>query len=106
MYLGNGERIWRPLNNPPWVMTNSFRADGLKGFGLAQRERSFEEYQDDGVFYEKRATVWVEPRGDWGEGSVMLVEIPTNDEIHDNIAAFWNPLAPATVGRATTSATS
>lgn len=99
MFLGNGERIWRPLNNPPWVMTNSFRADGLKGFGLAQRERSFEEYQDDGVFYEKRATVWVEPRGDWGEGQVMLVEIPTNDEIHDNIAAFWNPLAPATAGR-------
>ena len=100
MYLGNGERIWRPLNNPPWVMVNSFRADGLKGFGLAQRERSFEEYQDDGVFYEKRATVWVEPRGDWGEGSVMLVELPTNDEIHDNIGAFWNPLAPATAGTA------
>ncbi len=100
MHLGNGERIWRPLNNPPWVMTNSFRADGLKGFGLAQRERSFEEYQDDGVFYEKRATVWVEPRGEWGEGQVMLVEIPTNDEIHDNIAAFWNPLAPATAGAA------
>lgn len=98
MWLGNGERIWRPLNNPPWVMTNSFRADRLKGFGLAQRERSFEEYQDDGVFYEKRATVWVEPRGEWGEGSVMLVEIPTNDEIHDNIAAFWNPLAPAAAG--------
>ncbi len=98
MYLANGERIWRPLNNPPWVMANSFRADGLKGFGLAQRERSFEEYQDDGVFYEKRATVWIEPRGDWGEGSVMLVEIPTNDEIHDNIGAFWNPLAPATAG--------
>jgi len=97
MYLGNGERIWRPLNNPPWVTTNSFRADRLRGFGLAQRERSFEEFQDDGVFYEKRATVWVEPRGDWGEGSVMLVEIPTNDEIHDNIGAFWNPLAPAPI---------
>ena len=68
------------------------RADRApRGFGLAQRERSFEEYQDDGVFYEKRATVWVEPRGDWGEGSVMLVELPTNDEIHDNIVAFWNP---------------
>ena len=68
MLLGNGERIWRPLNNPPRVIANSFRADGLKGFGLAQRERSFDEYLDDGVFYEKRATLWVEPRGDWGEG--------------------------------------
>ena len=68
------------------------------GFGLAQRERSFEEYQDDGVFYEKRATAWIEPRGDWGQGSVMLVELPTNDEIHDNIVAFWNPGAPARAG--------
>ena len=79
----------------------------LRGFGLAQRERSFEEYQDDGVFYEKRATVWVEPQGDWGEGSVMLVELSTNDEIHDNIGAFWNPAEPAVAGqRATTCATS
>ena len=98
MALGSGERIWRPLNNPPRVMANAFRADGLKGFGLAQRERSFEEYQDDGVFYEKRATVWVEPQGDWGAGSVMLVELSTNDEIHDNIGAFWNPAEPAVAG--------
>ena len=98
MQLASGERIWRPLNNPPRVMANAFRADNVRGFGLAQRERSFEEYQDDGVFYEKRATVWVEPQGDWGEGSVMLVELSTNDEIHDNIGAFWNPAAAAAPG--------
>jgi glucans biosynthesis protein len=50
------------------------------------------------VFYEKRASLWVEPRSDWGPGSVMLVELPTNDEIHDNIVAFWNPAAPAVAG--------
>jgi periplasmic glucans biosynthesis protein len=98
MQLGSGERIWRPLNNPPRVMVNSFRADGLEGFGLAQRERSFEEFQDDGVFYEKRATCWIAPQNDWGAGSVMLVELTTNDEIHDNIGAFWNPQAPAVAG--------
>ena len=75
MQLASGERIWRPLNNPPRVMANAFRADNVRGFGLAQRERSFEQYQDDGVFYEKRATLWVEPQGDWGAGSVMLVEL-------------------------------
>jgi glucans biosynthesis protein len=100
MALGSGERIWRPLNNPPRIMANSFRADGLRGFGLAQRERGFDEYQDDGVFYEKRATLWVEPEGDWGAGSVMLVELTTDDEIHDNIVAFWNPEAPAAPGSA------
>lgn len=98
MALANGERIWRPLNNPPYVTANSFRADGLRGFGLAQRERSFERYQDDGVFYEKRATCWIEPTSDFGPGSVMLVELSTNDEIHDNIVAFWNPEAPAVAG--------
>ena len=98
MMLASGERIWRPLNNPPRVTANSFVADSLRGFGLAQRERSFEEYQDDGVFYEKRATLWVEPQGDWGAGSVMLVELSTNDEIHDNIVAFWNPAGEAKAG--------
>lgn len=99
MLLGTGERIWRPLNNPPRVMANAFRADGVKGFGLGQRERSFEQYQDDGVFYEKRASVWITPQGDWGAGSVMLIELPTNDEIHDNIVAFWNPADRAAAGQ-------
>ncbi|PZQ47968.1 MAG: glucan biosynthesis protein D [Rhodovulum sulfidophilum] len=95
---GAGERIWRPLNNPPYAVTNSFGADGVRGFGLAQRERNFAEYEDDGVFYEKRATVWVEPKGDWGAGAVTLVELSTNDEIHDNIVAFWRPAEAATKG--------
>ena len=28
----------------------------------------------------------------------MLVELSTNDEIHDNIGAFWNPAEPAVAG--------
>ena len=31
------------------------------------------------------------PRGNWGPGAVQLVEIPTDDEIHDNIVAYWRP---------------
>ncbi|MBS9727097.1 glucan biosynthesis protein, partial [Stutzerimonas stutzeri] len=62
-----------------------------RGFGLLQRDRNFDHYQDDGVFYEKRPCLWVEPKGEWGEGSVQLVEIPTVDETFDNIVAFWNP---------------
>ncbi|MFD2239158.1 glucan biosynthesis protein [Aureimonas populi] len=89
MWTGTGERIWRPLNNPDAVMTSTFADESPKGFGLLQRDRDFDNYQDDGVFYEKRAGVWVEPKGDWGPGAVQLVEIPTDDEIHDNIAAYW-----------------
>jgi periplasmic glucans biosynthesis protein len=100
IWTGSGERIWRPLDNPPRVVTNAFLDTNPRGFGLMQRDRDFENYQDDGVFYEKRASVWVEPIGSWGEGSVQLVEIPTDDEIHDNIVAFWVPRDPVEPGQA------
>ena len=60
-----------------------------------QRDRDFANYQDDGAFYNKRPGIWVEPKGDWGAGAVQLVEIPTEDEIHDNIVAYWRPDARA-----------
>jgi glucans biosynthesis protein len=62
-----------------------------------QRDRSFDHY-GDGVFYDRRPSLWVEPSGSWGAGAVQLVEIPTDDEIHDNIVAMWVPAAPATAG--------
>ena len=94
LWTGKGERIWRPLINPPSVQTNSFLDSNPKGFGLLQRDRDFANYQDDGAFYNKRPSLWVEPVGNWGDGSVQLVEIPTDDEINDNIVAYWVPHAP------------
>jgi periplasmic glucans biosynthesis protein len=64
-----------------------------------QRDRDFNHYQDDGVFYDKRPSVWVEPKGNWGKGEVRLVEIPTIDETFDNIVAFWQPKEPLTAGQ-------
>jgi len=98
LWTGAGERIWRPLNNPPFVQTNAFVDNNPKGFGLSQRDRNFENYQDDLVFYERRPTLWVEPLESWGEGVVQLIEIPTNYEISDNIVAYWVPQAPAQAG--------
>ncbi|SOD55062.1 glucans biosynthesis protein [Pseudoxanthomonas wuyuanensis] len=91
MHSGSDEWIWRPLTNPPQLRFNMFSDRDPRGFGLLQRDRDFGHYQDDGVFYEKRPCLWVEPKGGWGEGSVQLVEIPTVDETFDNIVAFWNP---------------
>ena len=68
LWTGKGERIWRPLIDPPQVMTNSFVDNNPKGFGLIQRDRDFENYQDDGAFYNKRPGIWVEPKGNWGAG--------------------------------------
>jgi len=98
MVTGAGERIWRPLANPHRPTINSFADRGPRGFGLLQRDRTFAHYQDDGAFYEKRPNLWVEPRGDWGAGAVMLYEIPTRREIEDNIVAFWTPAAAAKAG--------
>jgi glucans biosynthesis protein len=98
MWSGTGERIWRPLNNAPSVRTNSFSDKDPKGFGLFQRDRNFANYEDDTVFYHRRPSVWVEPLGPWGEGMVQLIEIPTDDEIYDNIVAYWLPKKPVTAG--------
>ena len=97
MWTGGGEHIWRPLNNPPGATTSTFLDQDPKGFGLLQRDRNFDHYQD-GVHYEKRPSVWVEPIGKWGKGTVQLVELPTDDEIHDNIVAMWVPEKAAAAG--------
>jgi glucans biosynthesis protein len=99
IHNGNGEWIWRPLENPPMLRFNTFTDRDPRGFGLFQRDQDFDHYQDDGVFYDKRPSLWVEPVGDWGAGAVTLVEIPTIDETFDNIVVFWNPATPVEAGQ-------
>lgn len=94
MHTGHGQWIWRPLENPETLRFNAYQDENPKGFGLLQRDLKFDHYLDDGVFYDKRPSLWVEPKGDWGKGSVQLVEIPTLDETFDNIVAFWHPERP------------
>lgn len=86
----DGDVLWRPLNNPPRLAESRF-ADPLARFGLFQRERGFASYQDAEAHYERRPSLEVEPLGDWGQGTVRLVEIPTELEVNDNIVAFWVP---------------
>jgi glucans biosynthesis protein len=87
----NGEWIWRPLNNPKHLSVSSFSVENPRGFGLLQRGREFSHYEDLDDRYDKRPSAWIEPKGDWGKGTVDLVEIPTADETNDNIVAFWKP---------------
>jgi glucans biosynthesis protein len=87
----SGEWLWRPLQNPDRPVVTSFSVPGLRGFGLMQRDRAFPSYEDTEARYERRPSAWVKPIGDWGPGRVELLQLPTPDETHDNIAAYWVP---------------
>ena len=91
LHFATGEWLWRPLVNPKSVQVNSFGMQNPKGFGLLQRDRDFEHHQDLETRTDLRPSVWIETRGDWNGGHVELVEIPTADDIHDNIVAYWVP---------------
>jgi len=98
IHTGAKEWIWRPLNNPASLQVSAFIDDNPKGFGLMQRERDFDHYLDLEAQYHRRPSQWVEPLEDWGPGHVELVEIPTPDETHDNIVAYWVSDTPVLAG--------
>jgi glucans biosynthesis protein len=85
------EWIWRPLVNPRRLLVTSFAVTNPRGFGLMQRERSFQAYEDLEARYDLRPSAWVEMRGPWGPGRVELVQIPVRDETNDNVVAYWVP---------------
>jgi len=95
---GGGEHLWRPLSNPTRVQTSAFQDSDPQSFGLLQRERRFDAYEDLEARYEMRPDLRVEPHGGWGPGEVRLVELPAKTEYEDNIAAFWTPAAPLRAG--------
>lgn len=98
LHSSTGEWLWRPLDNRRRLELSSFDLPDPKGFGLVQRDRDFDHYQDLEARYDLRPSAWVEPKGAWGRGRVELVEIPTDDEVNDNIAAYWVPAAPSAPG--------
>jgi glucans biosynthesis protein len=87
----NGEWIWRPLDNPTSLQVSGLELRDPRGFGLVQRDREFASYQDLETRMELRPSAWVAPEGDWGEGRVELVEIPTRSDANDNVVAYWVP---------------
>jgi glucans biosynthesis protein len=94
----SGEWLWRPLDNPPRVHSSAFRMRDPRGFGLMQRDRDFASHQDIETRSELRPSAWVEPSGDWGDGRIELVEIPTETELVDNVVAFWVSAAESKPG--------
>lgn len=95
----NGEWLWRPLLNPTTLWMNQFAASDIRGFGLIQRDRKFDDYQDLDYEYEKRPNAWVTPEGDWGKGHLELVQIPSDSEVNDNMGLYWVPKKPVKAGQ-------
>ena len=91
LHTGGGEWVWRPLVNRERLNIAYYGDTNPLGFGLMQRDRNFENYQDLEAFYQERPSYWVEPIGQWGKGHLELVELPTNSETNDNIVAYWVP---------------
>ena len=89
--LSNGEWVWRPLANPGQLEISSFATEPPLGFGLIQRKRDFDAYDDLEANYERRPNVWIAPKDGWGPGKLTLVEIPTANEYNDNIVVSWRP---------------
>ncbi len=99
VHLESGEWVWRPLRNPVQPEISHYGDRNVRGFGLMQRDRTFEHYQDIDLNYEQRPSYWVEPREGFGDGRVELLELPTADETNDNIVAYWVPNRPVEPGR-------
>jgi glucans biosynthesis protein len=89
IHFKGGEWLWRPLDNPKTLGVSALHAEGPLGFGLQQRDRRFESYQDLEAQSEHRPSAWVEPDGNWGAGRIELVEIPTTSDTNDNIVTYW-----------------
>jgi glucans biosynthesis protein len=76
-----------------YVSVSRYDFDGVRGFGLLQRDRREEHYRDDEAKYHLRPSVWIEPRAPWPAGAVELLEMPAPHEGIDNVAAWWTPRA-------------
>jgi len=88
---GKGDWLWRPLGQAPIVQFYKFKDDNPKGFGLLQRDRDFQHYQDLDFKYNVRPSAWVTPHGEWGKGSIILIHRPSDNPNTDNVVLFWHP---------------
>lgn len=99
LFARSAEWLWRPLDNPPAMRISAFQMNDPQGFGLVQRDRNFEHYQDLEARSELRPSAWQELHGKWGKGHVELIELPTDSDVHDNVVAFWRPKRPPREGQ-------
>lgn len=82
---------WHPLREAEWVEVKVFDEGLPQGFGLLQRDRNFDHYQDINADYQLRTSAWIEPLNDWGKGQLKFVQHSTDSDIQDNVVTYWRP---------------
>jgi len=91
MNTGRDEWAWRPLEQTTFRQVYNFSDENPRGFGLIQRDRDFQHYQDLAMNYNLRPSAWVTPHGDWGKGALQLIQLVTNNPNTDNVVLQWHP---------------
>jgi periplasmic glucans biosynthesis protein len=91
IHRNEDEWVWRDLTRPKTPRTERWATNTLQGFGLMQRDRNPDHYQDNEAHYHRRPSVWVETgaKDSWGPGWVELLELPADHEGIDNIGAYF-----------------
>ncbi len=89
-----GEWVWRPLTWSAEPQINVFSDNGPKGFGLLQRDRDFNHYQDLREVFHKMPSLWVQPLRGFDRGAIHLIQKPVRNGESDNVLACWAPGSP------------
>lgn len=101
LLIQTGENSWirRSLNRLDFPSLSNYDAKELHGFGLMQSERNPARYNDDEAKYSLRPSVWITPSEPWRDGTVQLLELPSDHEGIDNIGAYWVAKQPVAIDK-------
>lgn len=100
-----GIGLWHPATNPvrTHTRTSLFHEGPYSRYGLMQRERDFDLYQDIEAAYHLRPHAWVVPK-QMPPGQPLLFEFATETETEDNVVLLYalrdpvEPLKPVRFG--------
>ncbi|TFE72066.1 glucan biosynthesis protein [Methylacidiphilum caldifontis] len=93
---------WSPLENPPRLVLKEMTKGQLLGFGLVQRNNSFDSYLDLQRRFQDMPSAWVQLKEGFSEaGKLELVEIPLKDDLNKNIILYWTPARTPFAGQST-----
>lgn len=98
----DGNYVFQPLENYSKTVLSEFAAKNLDYFGLIQRDRNYETYQNPFSAQHMMPNLWIVPANNWGEGKVELVQTPASAIDSLNTYAFWIPKNKLLPGQAYT----